>query len=1006
VQTAVEAGFAGSPGVVAIIGEAGIGKSTLAAHVGGSARERGARVVYGTADALDRSAFGLWREPWARLGGSTRLVDPSLTSDEQRWDVLARLSEALQRAAPVLIVLEDLHWTDSLSTWVLARLAPGLVGDAVALVATCRPETADSLITQVRPAEVVRLKGLDEEEVTELTRMLAPDSTVDARALLARTGGNPLLIRELVRTHDDSITAVVGSTLEHSLAPLSDAARTVLGALSLGGADTPVPVLAEALTMPGSEVVVALDEGVMHEVLVRRPLGVIAFRHALLAEAASATLDPNSRRELHARLAKAWTRSSAPDAATRSARHLVNAVPVVDAVTAARTARPIAASMIEAGDATGAAELLEHARAALQLTDATDLGLEAGLLLDLAGARESIGDVVAAAATFEAAAAAATRAGDPESAARAEAGAARRVMMWIDDPDRRRRLEEAADALPPGDHPLRVDLYGRLAVLCLARPELASAGTRWGDRAVAMARRICDPALVASALIDRHLAPITPDDVDALAGVTEELLEAAERSGRADLVLVALQWQYVARIGRADLPGAIAAVVRLEALAAVMPSPLWRYGALLRRAMLHTIAGERDLALECIDEAWLVGQRLLASQESIGLDVGARTFVARVFGVADPQLQAHVPLAGDQAPREIAFFDVHYGLSALMVGDTAAARAAAMKWGHIADQLLYGYQAPTTVILLGLMTADLELDAHADRLHDVLEPYSGWLTLDTGFGLLVPVDYVLGLLSSVAGDHPAAVASLRAAVELTIRLPGPALEARSRWDLARVLQAAGDQVESVRERKRAEALAARTGVVLPSSTPPVARAAPARARLTRHGRTWMVESPLGSAEVAHSTGMGQLARVLGAAPHEVQAVSLAGRDDVVERDLGPALDTIAKRAYRMRLADLQAEIDDADDQADIERAARARVELDALMTELQHAVGLGGLDRPVGSSAEKARINVARSLRRAVGAVAAVAPELGAHLEVSIRTGRACRYTPDPAVALTWTVES
>ena len=65
----------------------------------------------------------------------------------------------------------------------------------------------------------------------------------------------------------------------------------------------------------------------------------------------------------------------------------------------------------------------------------------------------------------------------------------------------------------------------------------------------------------------------------------------------------------------------------------------------------------------------------------------------------------------------------------------------------------------------------------------------------------------------------------------------------------------------------------------------------------------------------------------------------------------------------------------------------------------------GGRDRPSASSVEKARINVARSVRRAIAAVGTALPALGAHLEVSIVTGRSCRYAPEPATALRWTVE-
>jgi hypothetical protein len=75
------------------------------------------------------------------------------------------------------------------------------------------------------------------------------------------------------------------------------------------------------------------------------------------------------------------------------------------------------------------------------------------------------------------------------------------------------------------------------------------------------------------------------------------------------------------------------------------------------------------------------------------------------------------------------------------------------------------------------------------------------------------------------------------------------------------------------------------------------------------------------------------------------------------------------------------------------------------MGELRRAVGLGGRDRPSASSVEKARINVARSVRRAISAVGSALPALGAHLEVSIVTGRSCRYAPEPAAALRWTVE-
>ena len=49
-------------------------------------------------------------------------------------------------------------------------------------------------------------------------------------------------------------------------------------------------------------------------------------------------------------------------------------------------------------------------------------------------------------------------------------------------------------------------------------------------------------------------------------------------------------------------------------------------------------------------------------------------------------------------------------------------------------------------------------------------------------------------------------------------------------------------------------------------------------------------------------------------------------------------------------------------------------------------------------------INVVRSLRRTIAAIAEQAPLLGAHLDESVRTGGHCIYLPEPGSALSWTV--
>jgi hypothetical protein len=119
-------------------------------------------------------------------------------------------------------------------------------------------------------------------------------------------------------------------------------------------------------------------------------------------------------------------------------------------------------------------------------------------------------------------------------------------------------------------------------------------------------------------------------------------------------------------------------------------------------------------------------------------------------------------------------------------------------------------------------------------------------------------------------------------------------------------------------------------------------------------------------------------------------------------DAGELLDAQAKAAYKARLVELQAELDEAEHFNDLARAAKASAERDFLVGELARAVGLGGRDRRAASHAERARLNATRAIRAAMANLARANPSLGRHLSSTIRTGRYCSYTPDPRVPITW----
>lgn len=80
-------------------------------------------------------------------------------------------------------------------------------------------------------------------------------------------------------------------------------------------------------------------------------------------------------------------------------------------------------------------------------------------------------------------------------------------------------------------------------------------------------------------------------------------------------------------------------------------------------------------------------------------------------------------------------------------------------------------------------------------------------------------------------------------------------------------------------------------------------------------------------------------------------------------------------------------------------------ELDAIGRELAAAVGLGGRSRKAGSAVERARQSVTKALRAAIRRIAESDAELGTYLDVTVRTGTACRFDPDLREPVEWRVE-
>lgn len=138
---------------------------------------------------------------------------------------------------------------------------------------------------------------------------------------------------------------------------------------------------------------------------------------------------------------------------------------------------------------------------------------------------------------------------------------------------------------------------------------------------------------------------------------------------------------------------------------------------------------------------------------------------------------------------------------------------------------------------------------------------------------------------------------------------------------------------------------------------------------------------------------------------------LEGVDDEAQLDrrartgVGPLLDRRARAAYRQRIEALRGAAAEAMERGQLEAAEAAQDELSQLVAQLAQAFGLGGKERPSGSAAERARLNVTRAVRSAIERIGEALPEAGATLDRQVRTGQYCAYEPQNG-AISWTVQS
>ena len=253
----------------------------------------------------------------------------------------------------------------------------------------------------------------------------------------------------------------------------------------------------------------------------------------------------------------------------------------------------------------------------------------------------------------------------------------------------------------------------------------------------------------------------------------------------------------------------------------------------------------------------------------------------------------------------------------------------------------------------------------------------------------------LGLAALTFGELDVAIDHLEAAVRAELRLghrPCHAVSCSLLADALDLRSSDGDPERADDLRDRAAAAAQQMGLALPSISAATIDHHSVTIECRRHGRRWQIAAGDRVVHVPHSVGMGYLARLVGSPGTEMLAADLAGDQGNVHGCRQPVLDERAKATYRQRVIDLRAEIDEAEEACDIERAARARLELEHFLQELAQATGLGGRDRTFRDDAERARTSVQKAIKRALACIIEADALIGQALARRVVTGVRCVY--------------
>ena len=861
-DAALEDALAGRGRIVLLAGEAGIGKTRTAEEFAAGADSRGlpvhaawcreekgappywpwVQILRGLVEGLDagalRSEIGAGAARITRILPEIRERLPDLPEapaevdpEEARFRLFDAIAGSLTRASEHearILIIDDLHWAGGSSLQLLEFLAHEIGAARILLLGTYRDVEVDrdhplagSLAELARHDLCTRilLEGLQPDEVRELVQRLAgfdpPEDLVTE--VLEKTDGNPFFIRELVsllaKRHAESrlvdassrgleVPAGVREVIRGRLRRFSPACNQAIEIASAVGREFAMEILEAASELGREPLAEALDEAQRAGLVDESPTGGYRFSHALTQEAVYVEQSPHHRARLHGRVGEVLERLHAADPDPHLAELARHFGAAGDAEKAAGYAARAGQRAMDQLAWEEAAEHFEEALGALERTGVGDPIERCDLLLDLGAAHHHAGHRELFRQAFLEASQLARRCEDTERLARAAIGFTRSQAAGLSDEQGVHLVEEALQALGPGETPRRAELLAELAYVLRSGNQIERADALLGE-AGELAQRLDDSRVQARVAGVRAWLLYGRAHPGQLLEACDEMSRLAEAAGDESRGTSsdACMWRINALLSLGDLAKADAEAARLAQAARwyrLAPTSLARY-----QVMKALLAGHFDKSERLIEEVAALARR--RGNPGDADQAAVQIYTLRREQGRLSELEPGLRAWAGQHPEIPAWRCVLADLfTALGRSEDARREFEDLAASDFAVLPRTDTQWLVSLVLLAEVCVVLEDELRAEVLYGLLRPHArlnvvvGSMAVSWG-----STDRLLGSLAGILRRFQEAERHFEAALEMHRRLGARPWTAHTQHDFARMLQARGE----ARDRDRALELA-------------------------------------------------------------------------------------------------------------------------------------------------------------------------------------------------------